>query len=86
MSDQVKSKAELYREHVLQAQVFKGSDREYCRRNGLDVASFYTYKSEMGLTRKQKKKFVQVAATKDETRWLPDAKWTADFLRHFLAE
>jgi len=85
MSDQVKSKAEVYREHVLVAQNFKGSDREYCRRNGLEAGSFYNYKSEMRLTKKPQKKFVQVTPKIENSSTLPDAKWTVEFLRHFLA-
>jgi len=87
MDTEQKSKADIYREHVLKAENFSGSSREYCRRNGLSAPSFYAYKSELGLTRKARKSFVKVDTA--DTRVsrpsvLPDPKWTAEFLRYFL--
>jgi len=85
------NKADQYREHVLAAKDFNGSDREYCTQNGLNVGAFYSYKSEMGLTKPMKKKFVKLAPKETESvalmkAPLPDPRWTAEFLSHFLSQ
>jgi len=84
MDTEERTKSQVYREHVLKAQDFLGSDREYCRLNGLNAPIFYSYKSKMGLSRKAFVRIKQSGPDAVESSWAPDAKWTAEFLRYFL--
>ncbi len=88
-----KTRADIYREHVLKAANYLGTKKKYCEENGLDVSQFYSYQSEMGLTKKplEKKVFTKIVATPDiipkkpeirQTKY-PDPKWLAEFLRYY---
>jgi hypothetical protein len=45
------SDKQFWKEHVLRAQKFSGSDLEYCRQNNLKPTSFSGYKKRMGLSK-----------------------------------
>lgn len=71
-----------------------GSDQEYCRRNGLNPATFSTYKVKLGFSKHKKpraKAFVKIEPKLSEgsgerptsefkSRLIPDPKWTAEFV------
>ena len=83
---------EFWKGHVLGAQSFKGTNREYCSANGLAFRKLSFYKRRLGLgrPRKYKKAFVEVRPDLVEKpseqifkgvkrSSLPDAKWLAEF-------
>lgn len=88
----------FWRQHVLTAQSFRGTDVEYCRRNGLSPTTFSAYKVKLGFSKHKKREappaFVKVEpktavsgsvlqsaqAAPKNSRALPDAKWTAEFV------
>ena len=54
----------FWREHILTAQNFMGTNVEYCRGNGLNPATFSAYKVKLGLSKSKKQArssaFVQI--------------------------
>ena len=68
MSDQLDSSIQgepFWKAHILTAQNFMGTNVEYCRRNGLNTATFSAYKVKLGLSKSKKQPrpsaFVQIA-------------------------
>ncbi len=93
-NDRPKTQAALYREHVLKAETFCGSSREYCVQHGLNAGLFYSHKSEMGLSKPKRRKFAVIKTESEapvESKFvrrvdiLPDPKWVAEFLSRFVA-
>ena len=81
------SKAEQYRQHVLKAQEFSGSIRDYCRQNNLTQATYYHYRKELGLAKRPKRKFVKVRSL-DSTKVplkenFSEIAWLAKFLKEY---
>lgn len=97
-SDQIRlQKNEFWKDHILKAKEFSGSDIEYCLANGLSKGIFYIYKKRLGFTRPPKSErstFVRVAPApersekppKVEESRLPDPKWLAQFLVALLGK
>jgi len=53
----------FWKEHVLTAEKFMGTDQEYCRRNGLNPVTFSSYKVKLGFSKRPRprvKAFVKV--------------------------
>ncbi len=83
---------EFWKGHILSAQAFSGSNREYCRLNGLNhrILSFHKRRLGFGRPRKSEKLFVELKTkstnvensmpTIDVKRKLPDARWVAEFI------
>jgi len=85
---------EFWRNHVLTAQNFQGSDAEYCRRNEVNASTFYSYKAKLGVIKPIKRRnrgFMKVEReiisgmetpkkVSSDTRGFPDAKWAASFV------
>lgn len=44
---------QFWKEHVLIAENFMGSDQEYCRRNGLHPGTFSAYKVKLGFSKRK---------------------------------
>lgn len=44
----------FWQEHIKRAQVFKGSDLEYCRLSNLNPSTFCGYKRKLGFVKKTK--------------------------------
>ena len=86
---EVQSKSEIWRKHVESAKSFPGSAREYCERHALEVQSFYQWRKKLAVSDSKRPSFVPVVLSELEqeslpTAYLPDARWTAEFLRHLL--
>jgi len=87
-----KSRADIFREHLLKAKEFSGSERKYCEVNGLRSWEYYHYKKKLGLGRAKKKRgFIKVNPVQTP-RAVPEArnsfsgmdpKWLAEFLRAY---
>jgi hypothetical protein len=89
---------EFWREHVLRAQNFRGTDSAYCRSQGIDRKQFSYYKRMLGYgkPRRQPKVFVEVKpkiegieknlVRVEPKKLLPDAKWLAEFAGHLLSQ
>ena len=90
----------FWKNHVLSAKDFKGTDREYCQRNDLSSSTLSNYKKLFGLTKgrkRNKSKFTQIQASvsipskpstsfKNISRELPDPKWTAEFVMSLMGK
>jgi len=89
---------EFWKGHVLAAQSFSGTNREYCEVNGLAFRKLSFYKRRLGLgrPRKYKKAFVEIKPQsfveeppktifKEPKKALPDAKWLAEFALTLLS-
>jgi hypothetical protein len=86
-------KEDFWRTHLLKAQEFSGSDKEYCRVHGLTKGTFYAYKKRLGFTkalrasqRRSKTAFIKIEPAPEvhqehvqgiELRTLPDPRWVA---------
>ena len=89
-----KTKAAKYRHHILKAQDFSGTIKEYCQKFDLDPIYFYHCRGQMGFSKKINKKptaFAEVIEPpavqkvgnyKEESQ--SDAKWLAEFVNHYL--
>lgn len=89
---------QFWKDHVLTAQQFMGTDQEYCRRNELNAGTFSAYKVKLGFTKPRKvrgKAFVKVEPKRDEaprppkvpaprSPALPDPRWTAELIRALI--
>ena len=89
-----KTKAAMYRHHVVQSKNFDGSAKQYCEKYNLDPRYFYQYRSQMGGGSKKAKaklfaKIVEKPVSEDaidnkKEEALSDAKWLAEFANHYL--
>ena len=91
-TDQIQTKEEKYNSHVLKAQSLSGSEREYCKKNDLNPATFYYFKKKLGLTKTIKSKFVKIEQAVSPGQVLsptpndiefPNPEWLARFLRSY---
>ena len=82
---------EAWRRHVATAEKFRGSDAEYCRRQGLDPKVFRAQKKKFNRREARAPAagaFVKIeaqatapkAAMSGRAATLPDPRWTAEFI------
>jgi len=76
-----------WQDHVEAASLFAGSQAAYCRKNGIDPATYYAQKCKLGFSKKResiKSDFVRVETkgldNPRSRRRLPDPRWVADFI------
>lgn len=85
------TKESFWKEHVKKAQVFKGSDLEYCRLNGLKPSTFGGYKRKFGYVKSPKfkasnpKPFKKLSVITPKELSVNSPEWVARFLKEFLA-
>jgi len=80
---------EKWREHVLAAQKFEGSNFEYCKIHNLKHSTFGGYKKKLGFTpgrQRRKNEFIQVTPVLSEKNVkinsdFTDPAWLAEFLK-----
>lgn len=78
-------------EHLKKAQVFNGSDVDYCRQNNLKSSTFSGHKKKHGFTKKPKLKLkdqafkkVNIVNPKPHALKSNSPEWIAKFLKEFL--
>jgi len=81
---------EIWKAHVLSASKFRGSDAEYCRRNGLGPSMFRAQKRKYRVSKPQPESFLKIecaevsrsqsATARPRELAMPDARWTAEFI------
>ena len=82
------TRKEFWINHIKAAEKFKGTNKEYCRINGIKMGSLSAYRRKFGFSMPRKKK-VSIFSTVEVVKRplpkkigkLPDPKWLADFLR-----
>jgi hypothetical protein len=91
------SNEENWREHVVRASKFAGSNSQYCRDHGLSYKTFSAHKVKLGFSKPKgrPKAFIEVKPKVSNTekpivrveskKPLPDAKWLAEFVVTVLA-
>lgn len=95
MSEQVPvllTRDSFWKEHVKRAQVFQGSDLEYCRKHDLKPSTFSGYKRKFGFVKSPKPRFKpsrpsafkKVSVTKSNDINVKSPEWVARFLKEFL--
>ena len=79
---------EFWFEHFKAAEVFLGTNKEYCLKHGLNLGTFNAQKNKLGFTKRKKTEtsgFSEVRVSprgSDRTQMhLPDPKWLAEFLK-----
>lgn len=89
------SKKEFWLAHIKAAETFDGTNKEYCKRHGLNLGSFSGYKNKFGFSGRKKANTkpsgfaeVQIGGKPGAIRGgpLPDPKWLAEFLKAWVAE
>lgn len=85
MSYQLNQKKEdFWNRHLQQAKTFEGSDKQYCKENGLNHHTFSYWKQKVSARSKTKSASpfipVTVATNAPVTKEMPDAKWVAEVL------
>jgi len=83
---------EAWKNHLLKSLEFDGSDKIYCKENGLNLNAFNKHKKKLGLTRsssRRARRFVRVktlparpvvSKSPENPTELPDPSWVADVL------
>ncbi len=86
----------FWREHLIAAGNFSGTDGEYCREHDLNHKAFSFYKIKMGFRkpRGRSKAFVEVkpkapeikvaTRSREFKKSIPDARWLAEFVTALL--
>ncbi len=88
---------DFWKEHVIRAQSFAGSDYEYCKINELTKSTFATHKNRLGFTKKAQaqRAFIEVAPQIDHEqasrknipqRKSVDPQWLADLILALTSE
>lgn len=84
------SRKEFWRAHIELAELFNGTNKEYCLKHGLHPGSFSSYRKKLGYSKPRKEPqktaaFSQVQvkpkASELSTAKLPDPNWLAEFLK-----
>lgn len=79
----------IWIKHIKRSQEFSGSDRDYCRENGLSFSTFGTYKRKLGFVKKSKPKekspvFKKISVREASGIDSKSPEWIARFLKEFL--
>lgn len=82
---QLKEKREeFWRGHILEAEKYGGTFKQYCEKQELNVQTFSTYRKRLGFTlSKKRKSFAKVIPSVESVVRpvrLPDPRWLAEFL------
>ena len=89
------SKDEFWERHINAADSFSGTNRDYCKLNGIDNRKLSYYKKKLGLGKHQirpkafievkSKSVEEVVVPRETKKSLPDAKWLAEFTLTLLS-
>lgn len=83
----------IWIKHLKRSRDFPGSDREYCKENGISFSTFGNYKRKLGFVKKIKTKakvqaFKKISVTtapiKTQILDFKSPEWAARFLKEFL--
>ncbi len=83
MARRSKHNREFWQKHVLLASQHAEGSVGYCREHGLDVVQLYKWRSQLKKVSRPLKPFARVEVV-DLKPKLPEAKWVAEFVHHFL--
>ena len=85
---------DMWQEHINKAEGFSGSQAQYCREVGISKSQFGYWKTRLNQDKVKSQgsvdlksrlsKFLAVEVSSIKGRNLPEAKWVAEFLHHFL--
>ena len=85
-----RSRKDFWLNHIRAAEEFEGTNKEYCRVNGLNPRNFNAYRSRYGFARKKTEVKIKSAgfstvqvvdSSREEGLDLPDPRWLAEFLK-----